>query len=108
MIGASLGCRLERDRRRRLDPALGCDVAYRCLSPRASTVGAVSTTYHRRPAPCTHCGDAVLVVEAQTGTLFGVNLRRPPKVRLEHADPGPVDDVFDTVDDGCHRPRVTQ
>jgi len=39
-----------------------------------TTVDTVPTTYHRRPAPCTHCGDAVLVVEKQVGKLFGLNL----------------------------------
>jgi hypothetical protein len=69
-------------------------------------VEAVPTTYHRRRTPCTHCGDAVLVAESRTGKLFGLNLRRTPKVRLEHADPGPDGAAFDAVDDGCRRPRV--
>jgi hypothetical protein len=60
------------------------------------------------PAPCTHCGDTVLVVEAQIGKLFGLNLRRAPKIRLEHADPGPGGDVFDAVDAGCRRPLVAR
>ena len=77
-------------------------------SPPATTVEAVPTTYHRRPAPCTHCGDTVLVVEKQIGKLFGLNLLRAPKIRLEHADPGPGGHVFDAVDDGCRRPRVSR
>lgn len=66
------------------------------------------TTYHPRTAPCTHCGDVVLVVETQLGKLFGLNLLRfgAPKLRLEHADPGPGGEVFDAVDEGCRRPRV--
>ena len=92
----------------RVDPALG-DGTSPSLRPRTSTVGAVPTTYRPRRAPCTHCGDTVLIVEAQIGSLFGMKLRGvAPKVRLEHADPGPVDDVFDAVDDGCHRPPVTR
>ncbi|HEY7008732.1 MAG TPA: hypothetical protein VH395_07325 [Jatrophihabitantaceae bacterium] len=66
------------------------------------------TTYHPRAAPCTHCGDTVLIVEARIGKLFGLNLLRAPKIHLEHADPGPGDDPFDAVDDGCRRPRVTR
>lgn len=75
-------------------------------SPRVTTVETMPTTYHRRPAPCTHCGDTVLVVETQIGKLFGLSLVRAPKIRLEHADPGPGGDVFDAVDEGCRRPRV--
>ena len=91
-----------------VDPALG-DGTSRSMRPRTSTVGAVPTTYRPRRAPCTHCGDTVLIVEAQIGSLFGMKLRGvAPKVRLEHADPGPVDDVFDAVDDGCRRPPVTR
>ena len=75
---------------------------------RATTVDVVPTTYHRRPAPCTHCGDAVLVVEQQIGKLFGLNLLKAPKIWLEHADPGPSGEVFDAVDDGCRRPRVAR
>ena len=71
-------------------------------------MGAVPTTYHPRSAPCTHCGDDVLVVETQIGKLFGLNLLRPAKIRLEHADPGPGGEVFDAVDDGCRRPRVSR
>lgn len=79
-----------------------------CLwSPCAAYRGGVPTTYHRRPAPCTHCGDVVLVVESQVGKLFGFNLRRAPKIRLEHADAGPGGETSDPVDDGCRRPRVT-
>ena len=74
----------------------------------ATTVERMPTTYHRRPAPCTHCGDAVLIVETQVGKLFGLNLRRVPKIRLEHAAPGPDGEVFDAVDDGCARPRVAR
>jgi hypothetical protein len=77
-------------------------------SQRATTVERMPTTYHRRPAPCTHCGDTVLVVETQVGKLFGLNLRRVPTIRLEHADPGPGGEVFDAVDDGCGRPRVAR
>jgi hypothetical protein len=49
----------------------------------------------------------VLVVEERLGKLFGLNLLKAPKMRLEHADPGPGGEVFDAVDDGCRRPRVT-
>lgn len=68
--------------------------------------GGVPTTFHRRPAPCTHCGDVVLVCESQVGKLFGLTLRRAPKIRFEHADAGPGGETFDPVDDGCRRPRV--
>lgn len=64
------------------------------------------TTYHRRQTPCTHCGDAVLVVERRIGRLFGLNLGRKPTFSLEHADPGPGGEVFDAVDEGCRRPRI--
>lgn len=68
---------------------------------------AVPTTYHRRSTPCTHCGDAVLIAEERRiGKLFGIKLGRATKIRLEHADPGPDDEVFDAVDDGCRRPPV--
>ncbi len=50
----------------------------------------------------------MLVVEKQIGKLFGLNLLRAPKIRLEHADPGPGGEVFDAVDDGCRRPRVSR
>jgi hypothetical protein len=50
----------------------------------------------------------VLVVETQPGKLFGLNLGRASKIRLEHADPGPDGDVFDDVDDGCQRPPVAR
>jgi hypothetical protein len=72
-----------------------------------ATVDPVPTTYRRRPAPCTHCGDTVLIVERQVGSLFGRNLRWAPKVRLEHADAGPDGEVFDAVDERCRRPRVS-
>lgn len=65
-------------------------------------------TYHRRPTPCTHCDDAVLIAERRIGTLFGLNLPWSPKIRLEHADPGPDGETFDAVDDGCRRPPVTR
>jgi hypothetical protein len=48
----------------------------------------------------------VLIVERQIGKLFGLNLHRTPRIRLEHADPGPGGEAFDAVDDGCRRPRV--
>jgi hypothetical protein len=64
----------------------------------ATTVETVPTTYHRRPTLCTHCGDAVFVVEAQIGKLFGLNLLRAAKMRLEHADPGPGSEACDA---GC-------
>jgi hypothetical protein len=65
------------------------------------------TTYRRRMAPCTQCGDAVLISEGVVGRLFGLNLPWKPTIRLQHADPGPSGEVFDAVDRGCRRPRVT-
>jgi hypothetical protein len=48
----------------------------------------------------------VIAEERPIGKLFGIKLGRGTKIRLEHADPGPHDEVFDAVDDGCRRPRV--
>ncbi len=64
------------------------------------------STHRVRPAPCSHCGDTVLVVEQHLGRLFGVRAGRKVTQRLEHADPGPDDEVFDGVDDACRRSRV--
>ncbi len=64
------------------------------------------TVHHPRRDPCSHCGDVVLVAEYRMGTLFGSKVGKKPKVRLEHADPGPDGELFDPVDDGCRRPRV--
>ncbi len=62
--------------------------------------------YRTRPAPCTHCGDTVLVAERPALKLFGYSLGKPSAGGLEHADPSPDGDVFDGVDDSCHRPPV--
>ena len=64
------------------------------------------TTFQRRNAPCTHCGDVVLVSEDRLGKLFGLDMRRKPKIRLQHADPSPDGEAFDGVDAACRRPRV--
>jgi hypothetical protein len=50
----------------------------------------------------------VLIVEVHRPKLFGLSLSKVPRVSLEHADPSPDGDVFDAVDDNCHRPRVTR
>lgn len=64
-------------------------------------------TYRRRPAPCSGCGDVVLIAEGTIPRLFGLDLKRRSKVWLEHADPGPSGEVHDPVDADCRRPRVT-
>lgn len=66
--------------------------------------------HHRRAAPCSHCGDVVLIA-AKTGRKgYGFGFMRrvdaKPKLSLEHADPGPDGEMFDAVDEGCRRPRV--
>lgn len=66
------------------------------------------TTYRRRPAPCLHCGDVVLISETSAPTLFGVVLGMRPSIGLQHADPGPDGEVFDEVDEGCRRAPVTR
>jgi hypothetical protein len=66
------------------------------------------TTYRRRPTPCRHCGDAVLIGESAGLKLFGIDLRMRPKVGVMHADPGPGGEVFDPVDEGCRRPPVAR
>jgi hypothetical protein len=66
----------------------------------------VATTYRRRAAPCSHCGDVVLVAQRQMPKLLGAELRWGPKSWLEHADPGPDGETDDPVDERCRRPRV--
>lgn len=62
--------------------------------------------FRTRPAPCAHCGDTVLVAEQTPLKLFGFRLGKPAVSRLEHADPAPDGEVFDGVDDACHREPV--
>lgn len=69
--------------------------AYRC-----------TMQYRTRPAPCAHCGDTVLIAADTPLRLFGRRIGAAAVARLEHADPGPADEVFDGVDDACTRPRV--
>lgn len=64
------------------------------------------TTHQPRRAPCSTCGDVVLVAEYSPGTLFGSRLGTKPTITLEHADPAPDGERFDAVDDGCRRRRV--
>ncbi|WP_375484749.1 hypothetical protein [uncultured Jatrophihabitans sp.] len=64
------------------------------------------TTHHPRSAPCTGCGDVVLVVERSPGLILGLRSNRKSTIRLEHADPAPDGELFDAVDDGCRRARV--
>lgn len=62
--------------------------------------------YHPRPAPCSHCGDKVLVVAHPPLKVFGLRLTRSAIDRLEHADPSPDDEIHDGVDADCHRAPV--
>jgi hypothetical protein len=48
----------------------------------------------------------VLIVETRVSKMMGFTLRWAPKIRLEHADPAPNGEVFDGVDDACHRARI--
>jgi hypothetical protein len=62
--------------------------------------------FRPRPAPCTHCGDTVLVATRPPTKLFGLKIGKGAIERLEHADPSPSGEVYDGVDDSCHRDRV--
>ena len=59
-----------------------------------------------RPAPCSHCGDTVLVVAHQELKLAGLRVSKGHIDRLEHADPSPDGETHDGVDDACRRARV--
>ncbi|MHA3703828.1 hypothetical protein ACXR2U_16775 [Jatrophihabitans sp. YIM 134969] len=62
--------------------------------------------YRPRPAPCSHCGDTVLIATRQPTKVLGIKFGKPAPDRLEHADPSPDGELFDGVDDACHRAPV--
>lgn len=64
------------------------------------------STFSRRHAPCSNCGDVVLIATYTAKKMFGRPVDKGPKITLEHADPSPEGEVFDPVDDGCRRQRV--
>lgn len=66
----------------------------------------VAVEHRPRPAPCTHCGDKVLVVVHQELKLFGLRIGKGGIDRLEHADPSPEGEIHDGVDDACFRTPV--
>ena len=66
----------------------------------------MATTYQRRPAPCSHCGDVVLVAQRRMPKLFGADLGWGPKAWVEHADPSPAGETDDPVDEHCRRAPV--
>lgn len=64
--------------------------------------------YRPRGTPCTHCGDTVLIGVQAPLKLWGFRIGKGGDGRLEHAGPGPNDEIFDGVDDACTRPPVTR
>lgn len=76
------------------------------LVARAAVRQTGEVEHHTRPAPCSHCGDTVLLVSRAALKLFGLRVTKGEVDRVEHADPSPDGEVFDGVDADCHRAPV--